>query len=1115
MSLLVEDNSPKLLVLSARTRISLVAAVRNLSDWVSTREGAMDLENLAFTLSLGRTILHWRFAFVAKHRQDIMHATQDVETNESLQKASLDTRVVFIFTGQGAQWYAMGRDLILTCSQFRNSLSKSDAILRDLGASWNLIDELLFGEFQTRINQSSFAQPACTAIQIALIDLLEHIDVHPHTVLGHSSGEIAAAYAAGILSQAAAIRVAYHRSFVSDHPNRPRSPKGAMLAIGLSEEETLGYIDHLGYGDICVACVNSPASTTVSGNEVSVLELHKKLQSSSVFSKRLNVDTAYHSYHMQEASSQYLNHLHGLEVAKQGKPIKFISTVTALEKDFGFGPEYWVDNLVSKVRFSDAILRYSQIEQGNDKLFAGHAKQIMIEIGPHPTLKGPIRQTIQGTTSAFKYEYFPSLARGTSATVAFLGLTGKLFEHGISVNFQRIHSISSNKSDRVIMHNLPSYPWDHSRRYWSESRLSKQHRFREHASHDLLGTRIASSTSIEPHWRHLVGIENLPWLQEHIVDNQFIFPGAGYMCMVIEAARQLFINPALSEVCEVELRAIYFLRALVVPPAPAKVELHLSLIKRLHPFANDASLCREFRISALSSEGIWNEHCGGLVKVHHLDLPADRPISFRKSKIGHIREKTLSTVHAGQTTTLDPHRLYQDLESNGNYYGPHFAAIKEAYMDNKTRLITKVEIPNVSRIMPAQYLRPHLIHPTTLDALMHSTIPLYTAQKGPGSVMPTAIKEFRVSSAIESTPCKQLLAETTLMPDGLVTAKADIVVFDSHSSAKPVMQISGVELRGFPRKPEGDSDLAWARDISFQMKWDIDANFLLPSVFASAKSAAGATSPAVKVRLLNQGASIYINRSLAELKIRRQRASKPHLTRLIEWMERHRILSKDECSLASVGELDDDSLLEQLQHHGVEGHMLSRVGQNLTSILTGDIEPLTLMLEDDLLYEFYADDSSSRCYAHLSRFLKYFCFKRPRLRILEIGAGTGSTTLPTLKALSAEGVVYIDHYDFTDISTGFFDKAKDLLTQWAPFITFEKLDASRYPQDQGFKLHSYDLVLAANVLHATSSIQRTLANVCSLLKPQGKLVMIEVTQLQPFLGTIFGTLPGWWQSESQ
>lgn len=131
---------PKLFIVSARTKISLLAAIRNLNRWISAYGSGRDLEDLAYTLCIRRSKLEWRFSFVAKHYLDIIDATQEAKIDENLKKASLDFRVAFVFTGQGAQWHAMGRELITTCSQFRDSLSKSGSILQALGASWSVLE---------------------------------------------------------------------------------------------------------------------------------------------------------------------------------------------------------------------------------------------------------------------------------------------------------------------------------------------------------------------------------------------------------------------------------------------------------------------------------------------------------------------------------------------------------------------------------------------------------------------------------------------------------------------------------------------------------------------------------------------------------------------------------------------------------------------------------------------------------------------------------------------------------------------------------------------------------------------------------------------------------------
>lgn len=300
------------------------------------------------------------------------------------------------------------------------------------------------------------------------------------------------------------------------------------------------------------------------------------------------------------------------------------------------------------------------------------------------------------------------------------------------------------------------------------------------------------------------------------------------------------------------------------------------------------------------------------------------------------------------------------------------------------------------------------------------------------------------------------------------------------------------------------------------MEWETDPDFLSPSIFTCSKLAAAAISPETKVEILNRAALIHVNRSLTELKRRFQEPSKPHLKRLKDWMERHQIVARDRCLKHEVGTFDDDSLLEHVQYHGVEGQMLSRVGMALTSILIGGTEPLNLMLENDLLFKLYANESSStRCYAHMSQYIRYLCFKNPRMRILEVGAGTGSATAPILKALtSTKRAAQMAHYDFTDISAGFFDKARELLAEWGSSVALKKLDISLDPESQGFKIHSYDLIVASNIVHATSSIKNSLANLHRLLKPQGELALIELTRSPLFLSLIFGTLPGWWVGKS-
>ena len=194
--------------------------------------------------------------------------------------------------------------------------------------------------------------------------------------------------------------------------------------------------------------------------------------------------------------------------------------------------------------------------------------------------------------------------------------------------------------------------------------------------------------------------------------------------------------------------------------------------------------------------------------------------------------------------------------------------------------------------------------------------------------------------------------------------------------------------------------------------------------------------------------------------------------------------------------------------------MLERIGSNLVGILKGNTHPLTIMMEGDLLYRCYSDMGVSRCIAQVAEYLRMACRKNPGMRILEIGAGTGSATVPILKAISSLGgqlgIPQLSQYTFTDISAGFFEKAKELLRPWLEVLEFQKLDIEQPSIEQGFEDCVFDVVIACNVLHATKSISNTLRNVRRLLKPDGRLCLIEVTKPSVFASLIFGTLPGWW-----
>lgn len=397
-----------------------------------------------------------------------------------------------------------------------------------------MTDELCKPPQTSNIHSPNLAQPLCTILQIALVDLLSSWNIHPQAVVGHSSGEIAAAYCAGSLSRDSALRVAYFRGeCVSKLLEDTTRDLGGMLAVGLSAEELQPHIQAvLGDGNpdgLQCGCLNSPKSTTVTGLDRYIDALASRLEKLKIFSRKLNVPVAYHSRQMLAVADSYRSSLEGYlkpgaKGRSSGTPALF-SSVTGLKapKDDLSSADYWVKNLVSPVRFSQALqLMYTSLQDGEDS----QTKPLtyLVEVGPHCSLERPIRDTLPGD-SAFVYDY--TLRRNSSSVDDVKRLAGRTAIHGYAVDVQAVNGqLGSLREPKVLFH-LPKYSFNHSQSYWVESRLSRNTRNREHPRHELLGTRSADWNPLRPTWRLVIRDSDLPWVADHKV---FIHTAYGMFC---------------------------------------------------------------------------------------------------------------------------------------------------------------------------------------------------------------------------------------------------------------------------------------------------------------------------------------------------------------------------------------------------------------------------------------------------------------------------------------------------------------------------------------------------------------------------------------------------------
>lgn len=298
-------------IVSANSEISLKESVASLCAHIKAT-GPVDLSRLSWTLQNHRTPHNHRASFsgssesrlVAKLEEFASREVQSVVTNRaSTIKASTHIRVFGIFTGQGAQWPGMGASLYQRSYSFRHTIDNLEDVLQRTAdaPTWSLSEELLAVGDKSRISSSEFSQPLCIALQIGLVNLLRESGVTFSGVIGHSSGEIAAAYAAGFLDAAEAIQVAYYRGLHTHSAISTKTEAGKMMAVALNLEQAERFCQRPELsGRIAPAASNSGSSTTLSGDASAIEQAKRILDEENVFARVLRVDKAYHSSHSKQ-----------------------------------------------------------------------------------------------------------------------------------------------------------------------------------------------------------------------------------------------------------------------------------------------------------------------------------------------------------------------------------------------------------------------------------------------------------------------------------------------------------------------------------------------------------------------------------------------------------------------------------------------------------------------------------------------------------------------------------------------------------------------------------------------------------------------------------------------
>ncbi|VUC20324.1 unnamed protein product [Clonostachys rosea] len=1098
------------------------------NDTDSARQGAMklgsflashpdQLDDAAYTIGMRRQHFPYR-SFTVISKADV---ADQVTFSAPVRASSIQRTVVFVFTGQGSQWPTMGSALLSDYETAMEDVLRMDKALATLGQdvapTWNLAEQLRLPKERSQVYKADFSQPLCTAIQIIIVNLLRSWGIQCAAVIGHSSGEIAAAYAAGALSMDEAIICAYLRGRATIK-YRAKMPQGGggMAAIGLGSAQVQNYLAD----GVVVACENSPLSTTISGDSeklTEVLDAIKKDQP-EVFARRLAVDMAYHSHHMKLIGSDYEKDL-APHIQSKWPLVKFLSTVTngVIDVDGALGASYWRSNLESPVLFNTGLKALLQQTGSNT---------VLIEIGPHSALSGPIRQIISETYSKSPPLYVPTLIRSENESKALLTTAGQLFCQGQRLSFDAINPVGR------VLPTLPTYPWNHGTSYWYESRVSREYRGRHFAHHPIIGSRVVEASSLEPLWRNWLRIEDIDWCQDHKIGSDVVFPGTGYLAMASEALRQLC-----PEAQDVSFRHVTIISALVL--GGDATETLLSMRRHKVTSLLDSTWW-EFSISSYNETSqLWTKHAFGQVRDGRSESD-----DGRDQEVVHLPHQ----VDAGY--------WYNTMRSVGQNYGTRFQRLDRI----STHLL---ENEAVADLKPDEADPNYLFfHPATSDSCMQ----LFSAAMAHGQgrslhvkAVPTYIGEayFKRTSARNGSKITVGASINNHIPGSPMVGTC--VGVDATNAV--VLRLKDVKLTPLDEGdtgatgqqeqiPNGNQDphasarLRWRPDFDFQ-----DASQLIRSQSSSDNMVVRKHAYSLLQKLL------LLCCITAQDQYGQIQPSKPYLAEFQKWMTQQATRVSDAC--AQIVEKDDDVVYPLVKRHesrellslsqkqraarieelvgnlrgteyGHVGKLIHRVYLGLEDLLGGRRDGLEILRqeedrtktghdgdeeEEDPLTSIYNISNQGWNYAP---FLELLGHRTPHLRILEIGAGTGGTTDLILRQLDgrlAENGTSTAFYSYTytDVSAGFFPAAMRRFPHHRyPNIRFQTLDISSDPETQGFAPASFDLIVAANVLHATPELGRTLANVRKLLRPDGRLLLQEISMEARWVNLIMGVLPGWW-----
>jgi len=1098
----IADRALQLLVVSARSEAALHTLAAAQADALA--RSSAPLADIAYTLGAGRAHFAQRAAVLAATPHEATTRLASLATTaEGVHRGVAGLRaprVAFLFTGQGAQYAGMARTLYATEPVFRDTLNRCDELLRD--ALPRPLLSVLFpadGE-ASPIDATEFTQPALFSVEYALAQLWISWGVRPAMVMGHSVGEYVAACVAGVFSLDDGLALIAARGRLMGALPR----LGAMAAV-MADPAQVAEALLPWRGELGIAAVNGPQNVVISGHETAVSAALQHFENDGVKATRLNVSHAFHSPLMAPMLDEFTRVAESIRFATPS--IDLVSNVSGeLIGARAASAAYWREHVLAPVQFASAV-----------KTLAAAGCQVFLEVGPHPTLLGMARECIEDVDAA---AWLPSLRRSRDDTAQMLDSLAALYVRGVEVDWTGFAGGRSRQ--RAV---LPGYPFERER-YWvpavpaSVAPVDGEGTALPPLLHPLLGWELAHTINDDRLFETRLGLARLPWLADHRIHGALLLPSPAWMEMALAAADHVLGAGA------VRLDELVLHQPLALEDDSAS---QVQFVVRT-PAEGGAA----WRVSSRDcAEGTWRPHASGRLS--------------RTLATG--EQVDLGALQAALAEPLDIPRYYEWLLGLGLDFGPNFRAAQTAHRRDGEVLV-RMQLPTVLGGRDGGY---HL-HPALLDACLHLI----------GAALPDAgrsLNEAFLLLGVEriewfASPGREFWNHIVVRGADQVdlatreTFRADLRLIDDHG--RVCMQFSGLQLKRanvnalLPlRLPDavrqmlhevvwrdapslvgglgtaarvGEQVLTRLPELATRHRVDAYADFL-PKLDALAA--------AFVVHALRELDFAFVPGESFDAEALRQRlgVSDRHqrlFARMLDMLGEDGVLQPRGTSwqvLASPARTDLDALYRALlaQHPDCEAELVltRRCAEGLADVLRGRADPLPLLFPEGSLNDterLYQNSPPAKTYNGLiADVLEGLLAGWPsgrRLRVLEIGAGTGSTTaylLPSLRQLPAGSV----EYRFTDVSPLFLKRAREKFAD-ADFMRYELLDIGTHPVAQGFGAASFDIIVGANVLHATPDLGVTLSHVRTLLAPGGRLVLLEGATPQRFGDLTVGLLEGWW-----